>query len=292
MNRFQEILTGILRGVRQLPVQAYFDWLKGLSITKKLLLVALVALPAMYLLLISVVLPVGNIGEIPGYEPPAVAADSSAVVHKLSQEEKEWWLGYLLTRHENAIKKHRLALAGKDSIYLRLQLADSSLHLEIKGVSAYSTKMMDLELGAPFESITPQLKAEWAAEPFVMQHRNATIEVFPVVYKDAPKDTAEANALPSEPMTPEKTAVFFDLKFDRGLRLLVEQVEEPEPGDRRIVNAYLRREQRAQSGSFLRAARRVKPFLPEMTVKFRLPAEEARALYRALPEQTHLLLQY
>jgi hypothetical protein len=292
MNGFQEKLSGIRKVARKLPVQAYFDWLKGQSRIKKLLLVALVALPAMYLLLISVVLPVGNIGKIPGYEPPATAADSSATVYKLSQEEKEWWLGYLSAQREIAIKKHRLALAGKDSIYLRLQLADSTLHLEIKGIPAYSGKMLDLELGAPFESITPQLRAEWAAAPFVMQRRNATIEVFPVVYKEAPKDTAEANALPSEPMAPEKTAVFFDLQFDRGLRLLVEQDEEPEPGDRRIVNAYMRREQRAQSASFLRAARRIKPFLPEMTVKFRLPAEEARALYRALPEQTHLLLQY
>ena len=292
MNGFQEKLAGILRVIRKIPVQDYLGWLKGYSRIKKLLLAALVALPAMYLLLISVVLPVGNIGKIPGYESPAATADSSATDHKLSQEEREWWLGYLSARHEIAIKKHRLALAGKDSIYMRLQLADSTLHLEIKGVAAYSGKMLDLELGAPFASITPQLRAEWAAEPFVMQHRNATIEVFPVVYKDAPKDTAEANALSSEPMAPEKTAVFFDLQFDRGLRLLVEQVEEPEPGNQRIVNAYLRREQRAQSGSFLRAARRIKPFLPEMTVKFRLPAEEARALYRALPEQAHLLLQY
>ena len=293
MNGIKEIVNTLLKTLPSIPVRDYIDWLKSQMWGYRFLLLSLVFLPAFYLLLVSVVLPLGKIGNIPGFQlPEKTNADSTTSRYTLSGEEQEWWQSYLAAQQAVGIRKHRLALASKDSIYMRICLSDSTMHLEIKGVPIYSSKMLELRLGVPFENTTLQLMAQWASMPFVMEHRNATIDVFPVVYKNAPKDTAEANALPSEPMPPEKTAVYFDLRFDRGLRLLVEQNEEPDPDDRKIVNNYLRRERREQWRLLLAAARRAQPFLPEMTIRFKLPAEEARAIYRALPEQAHLLVQY
>ena len=293
MNRIKEIFNTLQKTLLSMPVRDYIDWLKSRMWVHRFLLLTVAFLPAFYLLLVSVVLPLGKIGIIPGFQlPEKTSGDSTTSRYTLSGQEQESWHSYLAAEQAVAIRKHRLSLAAKDSIYLRICLPDSTMHLEIKGVAIYSSKMLELRLGVPFENTSPQLMAQWASMPFVMEHRNATIDVFPVVYKDAPKDTAEANALPSEPMPPEKTAVYFDLRFDRGLRLLVEQNEEPDRDDRKIVHKYLRRERREQWRLLLAAARRAQPFLPEMTIRFKLPEEDARALYRALPEQAHLLVQY
>lgn len=179
--------------------------------------------------------------------------------------------------------RNRLNLAGGDSVYMVLNLSDSTLQLEIKGLVVHRAKASQLKLSKRIAAAGSEALLEWTASPFTLQNELASIPKSPILVVEAPKDTAAAASLPRKPLEPEKSAVFYTLLFDRSLVLEVSQHEKPEMEDAVALKNY----QFAFDSSFRRSSfsKLKQPYTPEdpIHIKMQLPAADARAIYRAIP---------
>jgi hypothetical protein len=140
--------------------------------------------------------------------------------------------------NERAFEKNRLSLAEKDSIYMVLDLPDSLVILEIKGVTVKKTKILEMEVSNRFAIIPHENLLPWISEPFILTHDLSTIPKSPIVVKQAPKDTIEAAKTSSAPRPPDSTGVFYTFYFDRNLLIEVEQANPPEADVMERVKAY------------------------------------------------------
>jgi hypothetical protein len=186
--------------------------------------------------------------------------------------------------------RNRLQLAGGDSVYMVLNLSDSTLQLEIKGLVVHRAKASQLKLSKRIAAAGSEALLEWTASPFTLQNELASIPKSPILVVEAPKDTAAAASLPRKPLEPEKSAVFYTLIFDRSLVLEVNQQEKPEMEDAVALTSY----QSAVDSSFRRSSlsRLKRSYSPEdpIHIKMQLPAADARAIYRAIPHVGHAKL--
>lgn len=186
--------------------------------------------------------------------------------------------------------RNRLKLAAGDSVYMVLNLSDSTLQLEIKGLVVHNAKASQLQLSKRIAAAGSEALLEWTASPFTLQNELASIPKSPILVVEAPKDTAAAASLPRKPLEPEKSAVFYTLLFDRSLVLEVRQHEKLEMEDAFALTTY----QFAVDSSFRRSsfAKLKQAFSPEdpVHIKMQLPAADARAIYRAIPHIGHAKL--
>lgn len=201
----------------------------------------------------------------------SVAADLSTI---LKIHQKELQLNYL---------QNRLRLARQDSIYLVLNLNDSLLDIEIKGLPVHRCKLLGIESTNRLKVAKHDEMLRWLEKPFTLQHELATIPKVPILVVDAPKDTTEAAKLPKKPLEPEKTSVFLALMFDRGLVLQIEQVEVVPEEEITLVKHYNQRLDSVLDRSFLQKLIQPMPDDLPVLIKLRMTEADARSIFRSIP---------
>lgn len=198
--------------------------------------------------------------------------------------------GYHELLKEKGLLSSQVKLARTDSIGLFLNLPDSVAQLMIKGVAVRSIPLQKIGLPSLFSRTSQEALYEWLSEPVLVHTLKATIAKEPVNVVQAPKDSSDAVPL-LKPDTTNREPVFFMLGSDRGLRLYFYQTERG-GRDSRAAFAFEWADRWQEVKQNLRSvfAFRVPPYVP--TLRIGISKEDAKVLYRALPEKGRVVITY
>jgi hypothetical protein len=271
---------------------SFFKWFGRNRRIQAIFIILVLSLP-LFLIIYGIVLPVKNYKPSPSSSISAAGSNDTAAVGSVSLDESQ--LAEVKTiiqkEDEKAFQQNRLALAEKDSIYMILNLPDSLIVLEIKGVTVKKVKILNLEVSNRFALISHENLLPWISEPFTLQHDLSTIPKSPIVVKQAPKDTIEAAKTSSAPRPPDTTGVFYTFYFDRNLQIEVEQSNPPEADVMEKVKAYQTTKRKESTRSVVQMLKKPQQTDQPMMIKLVISDVDARAIYRAVPTKTHLVLK-
>jgi hypothetical protein len=189
--------------------------------------------------------------------------------------------GIYILKKQEAFLRSKLAKSDLDSISLSINIPDSILSLEIKGVSIYNVKIDYIRLSPLFDCFDRKALVNCLSSPFTINNRYATIVKEPIIIKKAPKDTIEANQLvPNiDTLKPKMVAYYFYL--DKDIILDIRQSEKTE------LIPYLKYSVKYNYWWSMRRLKeifhlRLPDYIPWIQIK--INCKDALAIYRALPE--------
>lgn len=193
--------------------------------------------------------------------------------------------------HQKSFLNARLAMSSSDSIGLTLNLKDSLIQLEMKGVVLRQLKFDRVEMSRFFKGIKPQPYTEHFSKPFTINAIVGTTEKNPIIVRKVPKDSLEAAQTKVEIDTTRMGFVEWHLLLDS---LLVVSVVQSNISESRLDYATfryrLRRHMQTLRSTNYAVVRLKKPrIFPEITVF--IPANEANSFYRALPPNGQVVLR-
>ncbi len=227
------------------------------------------------------------------YKPAAeINGSKTAVAVSLDNAQKEDIIKIIGLEKERDFEQSRLDLANQDSIYLVVNVPAHSISIEIKGVQVRTASILRVESDQKIPLFSHEHLSAWLSVPFSLKKYIGTIPKIPIVIKEAPKDTIEAQKLSSKPLPPDSTIVLTSLYFDRNLVLEINQDSKPVERELPIIEAY-----NAKKIAYLPETTTLKKLLnpgatdQPLTIKLIVSAADARAIYRAIPSKTSLVLK-
>lgn len=125
---------------------------------------------------------------------------------------------------ESLVINNRLALSGTDSVYMVISIPDSSVNIELKGVTLYKARVDITYMSPVIRKIKRKALLSWMSVPWVDVHELSTLDKHPVLIKNAPKDTAEARKQVGPAQPAEEYAALL-LEFDNGIILQIRQAD-------------------------------------------------------------------
>jgi len=273
-------------------VVSFFRWFRRNRRIQVIFLILVFALPV-FLLIYGIVIPLKHSQPSPSSSvnnlipidtasnrTPGLNDDQLEAVKRITQKE-----------NEKAFQQSRLSLVRKDSIYMILNIPDSMLQLEIKGVTVKRARLIHIDISNRFSLISHENLLPWISEPFTLERDLATIPKSPIVVKQAPKDTIEAAQMSTKPPLPDSTNVFFTFYFDRNLVLDVEQDDPLSKGYTDKVRTYRNMKRKESRRSVFNLLRNPRQTDQPLLIKLSISEVEARAIYRAAPINTRLVLK-
>jgi hypothetical protein len=197
---------------------------------------------------------------------------------------------YLKLLKERSFLQSRVVMAQTDSIYLTVNLDDSTANLEISGVSVHKAKITNMKASKILEGNENAILSMLSA-PFTISHAIATIKKDPVMVKIAPKDTSEykPDIMPDTSIT---EPVNYILETDQGVRIYVYQQENVKMSDRINQFKFDLNDRLKDTWSALKkiAVFKVPDYHPY--IKIKLPRSDAKIIYRAIPKNGQIALYY
>lgn len=196
---------------------------------------------------------------------------------------------YLKLLKEKTFLQSRIVMAETDSIYLTINLADSTANIEISGVTVHRVKMSHVKSSKILKADNENSILSMLATPFTISRAFSTIKKEPVMIKMAPKDTSEykPDIMPDTTIT---EPVNYIIEMKEGLRVYVYQ-EENEKFSYRISHLTFDIKDRLRdTWNSLKSVAVLK--IPEYHpfIKMRLPRTDAKIIYRALPKNGQIVV--
>ncbi len=195
-------------------------------------------------------------------------------------------------KNEEMFLQSRLLLAKSDSIGLVLNLADSTLSLNIRGVNVRECQIYGFKLSHSFKHLKGDHNLfNWLSRPFILQQDWATLPKVPIKIRKAPKDTIEAKKYKREPVTLDKPDVHYTMQFDRHLVIRIHQIES---------NSVWGSIRKCYYNLILYFSRIMNTFLAffhfnvpknPLWIELKISKNDALAVYRALPNHAALALR-
>jgi len=189
---------------------------------------------------------------------------------------------YLKLLKEKAFLQSRMIMAETDSIYLTLNLSDSTVNLGISGVTVHQARFSEMEASKIFLRGDENLILSLMASPFTISKDWSTIRKEPVLFKMAPRDTSEykPDIIPDTSLT---EPVSFILEMTDGTRIYVCQEENDKSSERRSQFMFDLGYRLRDAWSNMKSIMRFR--IPEyhLYIKICLSRDDARIIYRAIP---------
>lgn len=189
---------------------------------------------------------------------------------------------YLRLLKERAFIQSKVIMAETDSIYLTIDMTDSTVNLGISGVIVHTAKMSSFKTSRILTRGDENIVGAILATPLTISSSFATIKKEPVMIKMAPKDTSEykPDIMPDTSVT---EPVNYILKMNDGIRIYVYQDDNEKRADRISQFKFdltdrLRQAYKALKQIALFKVPEYHPF-----IKIKLPRAEAKIIYRAIP---------
>ena len=194
-------------------------------------------------------------------------------------------------RKTEVLLHSRLTLANEDSMYMVLDLVNNTASLEMKGISLHECHILQSKVSNSIKMYHTESLLNWMSEPFVVRRAEATIPKIEYVEKIAPKDSIEANKVPVEPASAKHGDVYIVMDFDRNLRLVISQSEEPDAEGKSLINAMRRKYQESEVRRSLQSLLKFnrEPVMPQITIV--IPKTDATIFYKALPVRPKMILR-
>jgi hypothetical protein len=186
---------------------------------------------------------------------------------------------------EKAFLQARIKMAESDSICLSLNLKDSIAALEINGAPVYSAHISRIGLSGIFKKVNEHAITGMLSAPLEVRESFATIKKEPILIKMAPKDTIEANVPNVLPDTSSFEPVNFILVMNNGFKLYVYQEEEKKASDRRSLFLFDLKDRLRYAKAAFRNIITFKTPEYQPYIKIRLPKDNAKIIYRAIPRK-------
>jgi hypothetical protein len=189
---------------------------------------------------------------------------------------------YLRLLKDKTFLQSRVAMAETDSIYLTINLSDSTANLEISGVVVNKAKISESKTSKILTKGDENVILSLLATPFNISNSFATIEKEPVLIKMAPKDTSEYKPAIA-PDTSITVPVNYLLEMTNGTRIYVYEEERVSHIDRMSFLRFDMKYRLSDTWSSLKSVFTFK--VPEYHpyIKIWLPRTDAKIIYRALP---------
>ncbi|MCJ7448502.1 MAG: hypothetical protein MUO72_12505 [Bacteroidales bacterium] len=189
---------------------------------------------------------------------------------------------YLKLLKEKAFLQSKIAMAETDSIYLTINLADSSVNLEISGVVVHSTDIKKINISKILKKGDEYTILTMLSTPLVIAKDFTSIKKEPLMIKMAPKDTSEYQP-DIIPDTADFEPVNFILEMQNGVKVYVYQDEKVRFGDgiRRFGFDLWDRIRNTVSSMTRVFTLKVPEYHPY--IKIRLARADAKIIYRAIP---------
>jgi hypothetical protein len=190
---------------------------------------------------------------------------------------------YLSLLKEKSFLQSRVAMAESDSIYLTVDMPDSTVNLEINGVVVHKADIKKMKVSRMLSAKNDYVILSMLSNPFTISKNMASIEKEPLMIRMAPKDTSEFKP-DIIPDTADYEPVNYIMEMDNGTRLFIYQEGKLRTGDGiRLFIFDLRYRLITAGNTFLRVVTfRVPDYQP--FIKLRIPRTDAKIIYRALPE--------
>ncbi|MBE0647175.1 MAG: hypothetical protein IH596_05255 [Bacteroidales bacterium] len=192
---------------------------------------------------------------------------------------------------DKAYLSNMLLLSFQDSAYLNLNLPDSLLHMEIKGVPVRECRLTDIRVTKRLRCLNKSQLLQWISTPFLGRADHSTIPKIRYVVKEAPKDTSEAALQNAGPLPADSSSVFFIVYFNRHLAIEVRQREEPYDYEEEVLGSYEKEIQGAVRSKTMQAVLAGLSPEPEILIRLEVSKADARAIYRGLPAYPGLALK-
>jgi hypothetical protein len=242
-----------------------------------IVLISIVSVFIFYYSIMSMISPVRKLEEIKN-EFGAKPADNNEADRRILTDST-----YLAMLKEKAFLQSRILLAATDSIYLTINLADSTANIEISGVVVHKSKMKNIRISKILSTGSENAVLSMLATPFTISHAFATIKKEPVMIKMAPKDTSEykPDIMPDTSITEPVNYIF---EINRGIRIYIYQEENTKFSDRMSHISFDLKDRLRDTWSALKSVAVLK--VPEYHpfIKIRLPRTDAKIIYRAIPK--------
>lgn len=273
-------IKGILRAIFR------FRWLR-INLLGWLVLILAILIPVLFTAFYTVYLPVKKIHQ--------ESADSSDSLFREGADLPKETLVNLEKLYD--LQKEQVFLKAKqkylnsDSVIMILDLKDSIISMDIRGVRVLETPILELEVSKAFKKLDASEILSLMQSPLMLEARNGTIAAIPIVVKEAPKDTAEANSETVEYLNPKMEDVYVTMDFSRDFLIYLEQYEPPTPED---INANIEYQKYIKDQQFMtswNALRRFQSPLHPMWLKIKIHREDARSVYRAIPENGKMIVR-
>lgn len=189
---------------------------------------------------------------------------------------------YLKLYREKGWLQSKIAMAETDSIYLTVNLPDSTVNLEIGGVVVHPTIIKRQKISNILKNGDDYIITSLFARPFKISNNYSSIPKMPLMIKMAPKDTSEFKP-DIIPDTADYEPVNYIMEMENGLVIQVYQEEKQNRGDRFHLFGF---DFKYRLKCALIAMKSIITFkVPEYHpfIKLRLPRTDAKIIYRALP---------
>jgi hypothetical protein len=242
-----------------------------------IVLISIISVFIIYYSVMSMISPVRKLEQIKN-EYGAKTAEKSEVEQRILMDST-----YLKLLKEKAFLQSRIVMAETDSIYLTLNLADSTANIEISGVVVHKAKMKSVKTSKILKTGNGNAILSMLATPFTISHAFATIRKEPVMIKMAPKDTSEYKP-DIMPDTSIAEPVNYILEMNGGIRIYVYQEENAKLSDRMSHISFDINDRLRDTWSALKRVAILK--VPEYHpfIKIRLPRTDAKIIFRAIPK--------
>jgi len=191
---------------------------------------------------------------------------------------------FLSLFRQRSFLQARNDMAGTDSVYLSMNLADSLVTLEISGVTVSRTKLTKLSLCRILQDRNDYVISSMFSKPLTVVRNYASIQKEPLMIKMAPKDTSEY-----KPDIIQDTAdyepVNYIMEMDNGTVIYVYQEEKLNKGDGFHLFFFDLRYRLSGTWKTIKSVFTFKVPDYHLYIKVRLPRSDSKRIYRALPEQ-------
>jgi hypothetical protein len=191
---------------------------------------------------------------------------------------------YLSLLKEKSFLQSRVTMAESDSIYLTVNMPDSTVNLEINGVVVHKADIKKMNISRILKAKNDYTILSLLSSPFTISKNIASIEKEPLMIKMAPKDTSEFKP-DIIPDTADYEPVNFIMEMDNGTTLYIYQEGKLRPGDGMRLFIFDMRYRLNCAGKALLKIVTFKVPDYQLFIKLRIPRTDAKIIYRALPEQ-------
>lgn len=185
----------------------------------------------------------------------------------------------------------RFQLTKEDSISLAVNLKDSVLQLELKGVVLKSSKMIDFQIDELFRHLNIGAYHHYFGERATGDSVLATIEKEPLIVKKAPRDSIEYANQQHVVDTTKQEVVHWMVSLNNDILLKIEGVDTAENEAWLQSKQFWWKQDLVQLKSDLRKTVLFKQpdYRPEMTLI--LNEADAKAIFRALPDKPQVCIR-
>lgn len=191
---------------------------------------------------------------------------------------------YMKMVRQKAFLQARISMAETDSVYMTLNLDDSTANLEISGVAVHSVKINEIKISGILRSEDEYAISAMLSTPMNIISDFATIKKEPLMIKMAPKDTSEFKP-DIIPDTSDYEPVNYILEMDNGVRIFVYQDTDTITSDKNNLFFFDLNDRLKNTWSSVKSLARFR--VPEYHpfIRIRLPKADAKILYRATPRR-------